>query len=133
MYILEEMWIPVGIIAIGRLWVPEIADRIYFLTADEGISCITKRGIVDLQLKREILGVSIYSTLFDTFFLTSTKPLCESAILTPVTGTNPWSFFFLWSAMAFTSFKTLSVVVICGMRRLRAALNNVALMISKKT
>ena len=55
MYVPEEMWIPVGSFAVGRLWVSETAERILFLTDYEGI-CWTgggKRGIIDPQLKWE--------------------------------------------------------------------------------
>ena len=53
MYILEEMFIPVGSFAVGRLWVPESVERILLLTDYEGISWtgISKRGIIDPQLK----------------------------------------------------------------------------------
>ena len=52
MQILEEMWIPVGSCAIGRLWVPESGDRTCLLTEYEGIWCTgsSKRGIIDPQL-----------------------------------------------------------------------------------
>jgi hypothetical protein len=53
MYVAEEMWIPVGIFAVDRLWVPETGERILLLTDNEGI-CYTsssKRGIIDPQLK----------------------------------------------------------------------------------
>ena len=53
MYILEEMFIPVWSFAVGRLWVPEIGERILLLTDYEGISFTesSKRGIIDPQLK----------------------------------------------------------------------------------
>jgi hypothetical protein len=56
MYILEESWIPVWSFAVGRLWVPEIGERILLLTDYEGICCTqsSKRGIIDPQLKKRI-------------------------------------------------------------------------------
>jgi hypothetical protein len=49
MYVLEEMWIPVGSCAVGRLWVSEIGECIFLLTDYEGIRCTAggKGGIID--------------------------------------------------------------------------------------
>ena len=55
MYILKEMWIPVGCFAVGRRWIPETGYRILLLTFYEGIflTISSKRGIIDPQLKYE--------------------------------------------------------------------------------
>ena len=53
MYVLEEMRIPIGSFAVGRLWVIEIGERILLLTGYEGICCTGsgKGGIIDPHLE----------------------------------------------------------------------------------